>query len=98
MAEKFLMRYLYGSMMISCIDATTSVWNAKIERYTSKGKVINDMLIGEKLLVVSLNTLLGVWNAPVIIFDTMNKLHIKAKGHEYEDYGYSEKKSLFDYV
>ncbi len=100
--EKFVFRYLFGSMALNGLSKSCEVWNAKVKRYdythnSVNGYVENEMLLGEKFAIIMMNTMTGPFKLPYTIIDNLNKLDITMKGKNPEEYGYKKVKFVHDY-
>lgn len=102
--ERFVYRFLYGSMALNGLSKTCEVWDAKVKRYdhvcakkTECGYIVNEMLLGEKFALVLFNTITGPFKLPGTIVDNLNKVDIMMKGEKLEDYGYNKVKFYHEY-
>lgn len=100
--ERLVYRYIFGSMGLNGISKMFEVWDAKVKRYdcahkSPSGYVENDMLLGEKVGVITLNIITGPFKLPHTIIDNLNKIDIMMKKKNPEDYGYNKVKYLHDY-
>lgn len=100
--ERLIFKYMFGSMALNGMSKMFEVWDAKVKRYdctqkSPSGYVENDMLLGEKVGVIAVNTILGPFKLPNTIIDNLNKIDIIMKNENLEDYGYQKVKYLCDY-
>lgn len=90
-----LEKYLIGSASFCGISKLIEVKDARVHnRYPEYDR---DMLLGEKVGIVIWSIISGPYRVPLKILDVMNKIDIYFKGHKPEDYGYNQKKTLYDY-
>lgn len=100
--DRILYKYFFGSMGLNGMSKMIEVWNAKVKRYdethlSPTGYIENDMLLGEKVGVITLNVIMGPLKLPYTVIDNLNKIDIMMRNENLEDYGYKKVKFLCDY-
>ncbi len=100
--NRMVATYIFGSMGLNGMSKMIEVWDAKVKRYdytqkSASGYVENDMLIGEKLSIITFNVITGPIKLPYTIIDNLNKLDILMKNENPEAYGYRKVKYVYDY-
>lgn len=73
-------------------------WNAKVERWVGGERKMTDMLLGEKLGIFAWGVATGPVFVPLKMLNNLNKIDIYFRGHNQKDYGFEEKKTVFDYM
>lgn len=96
---RILYRYIFGSMGLNGMSKMFEVWDARVKRYdyTLSGYIENDMLLGEKVGVITFNIIAGPIKLPYTIIDNLNKIDIIMRNENPEEYGYNKVKFVSDY-
>lgn len=90
-------KYIISSMFINGAFKLSEVYNCKVTRYFG---LVDDMLLTEKLLIVSAHTLAGPYILPFSIYNNLHKLELKIRNkNETHYYGFSKTDKYFhDYL
>lgn len=87
-----LNRSFVGYALASCAYAasrkTLLLWDAKIERRVGSTYKVSDMLLGEKLYVFGVSTILAPIMTPLYVKNDLDRIDIYMKGANPCDYGY----------
>ena len=99
MCIKILKHYFAATLGYGAAHKLGMLWNANVESYTSNGKIIRPMLMGEKLSVFTISMVYSPIMSPVWLMTDLDYLDIYMSGKKPSDYGYGQEKTCaWDYI
>lgn len=96
--NSFINKYFVSTAIINGAFKLSEVYNCKVKR--NKG-VITDMLLIEKVAIVSAHTIAGPYTFPLSIYSNLHKLELKIRNKDEKDYydiSETNNKEFIDYL
>lgn len=94
MMSKLFANYIITSMLGNSFIRFTDIWNAKVERKNNK---ITDILLGEKIMIISFACLTGPYYLPFSIMKKIDKTQLYIQNKDTNDYDLYQYKTISDY-
>ena len=94
----FINKYLISSMFLNGLYKSCQLYDAKIVRLNNEK---TNLLLTEKITIVSIHTLFGSYIFPFRVFDIINKIEIKLRGEKLDKYDldkYEKHMTIFDHI
>lgn len=94
----FFNKYMFSSMILNGLYKSYDLYNAKIVRLNNQK---TNLLLTEKITIISIHTIYGPFVLPFRVFDIINKIEIKLRGENeyvYDLNKYEGNKTLFNYI
>ena len=98
----FFNKYLFSSMFLNGLFKSYDIYDAKVKRVNNE---TTNLLMAEKITIVSIHTLAGPYILPFRVYDLINRMELKLRGENYYKYysvnylnDYSGKKESIDYI
>ena len=92
--SKIFANYMVASMIGNSFLKFIETWNAKVER---KNKKITNILLGEKIMIISFAGLIGPYILPYNFIKHIDKTQIYVQGKDYNDYDIIPNKTISDF-
>lgn len=96
MIKKIGLSYLYGSGLLNSLMLLYETHNVKVKRRFTENKT--EILFTEKIGIGLFGFMIGVYQMPIRLTNNLILTEVYLKGYNKEDYGFTEKKYLFDYL
>ena len=94
----FINKYLISSMFLNGLYKSCQLYDAKIVRLNNEK---TNLLLTEKITIVSIHTLFGSYILPFRVFDIINKIEITLRGEKLDKYDldkYEKHMTIFDHI
>jgi hypothetical protein len=78
-----LNKYMLSSMILNGICKSVDIYDAKVKRANNEK---TNLLLAEKITIISIHTLAGGYLLPFRLYDNINKLELKLRNEEYNKY------------
>jgi hypothetical protein len=91
-------KYIATASGYMILHKTPLLYKAKIKTYVDDRYIKRDMLIGEKISILTLSTVYSPILMPFWVINDLNKLEICCKKHQFKDYGFKQCDEYMDFV
>ena len=78
-----LNKYFLSSMILNGICKSFDIYDAKVKRVNNEK---TNLLLAEKITIISIHTLAGGYFLPFRLYDNLNKLELKLRNEDYNKY------------
>ena len=96
MIKKLGISYLYGSGLLNSLMLLYETHNVKVKRRFTENKT--DILFIEKVGIGVFGFIVGMYQMPIRLTNNLLLAEVYFKGYNKQDYGFTEKKYIFDYL